>query len=508
MHIDVDDIAHGAKVDTDVCIIGAGAAGITLARALAKNQTDVLLLESGGFAPDPQTQDLYRGSNAGWAAHFGAVANLGKWGDYLQFSRLRYVGGTTNHWEGLCAPLDESDFERREWVDFSGWPFSFSELARHYESAAEVLQLDPDGVASLAKEPPLLTPKIGEMSKQFLRQSSVRFLTAYRDELKKSARVMLITGANVTALSADTSGFVSKADVSSLEGRRFPVKARRFVLACGAVENARLLLHSKGPHAAGLGNQHDLVGRFFAEHPHVRLGYLRTSSNLAELKPIPRKRRSKPLYLTPLDTRPDRPVLRPTFAAQREKRMLNFIASFRLRSVSKSKVVKRVANRHGAFLDTSGLVRGRAEKFFDVSLICEQAPNPASRVSLTDERDALGMRRVKLDMQMTNLDDRLLSDAGALLARELALKDLGRTCLLSETHDDAANISASFHHLGTTRAHSDPKQGVVDANLRVHGLKNLYIGGSSVFPASGASNPTLTIVALAVRLAEHLQSTS
>jgi len=512
MHIDVQDILHGTQIDTDVCIIGAGAAGITIARQVAQRGIGVLLLESGGFAPDSGTQDLYRGSHAGWAAHFGAAgaAAFGNGGSYLRYSRLRYLGGTTNHWEGLCVPLDEGDFERREWVDFSGWPFSSSEISRHYKNAAEVLEIDPEGVESLPKQPSLLTPSIGGMSRQRLLQSPVRFLPAYRDQIETSPRIKLITGANVTALSADANGLVSKADVSSLTGRRFNVGARRFVLACGAVENARLLLHSKGPNGVALGNQYDLVGRFFAEHPYVRLGTVQTSSDLAELRHVPvrRKGRSKLLYSTPMAERPDRLILRPTFAAQKEKRMLNFIASLRSRNTPRSKFAKRVESRHGVFLDMSGLVSGPAENFIDIALICEQAPNPVSRVSLTDDRDALGMRRVNLDMQMTALDERLLADAGSLLARELALKGLGRVCLLSETHQDAANIFPSFHHHGTTRAHSDPKQGVVDANLRVHGMKNLYVGGSSVFPTSGASNPTLTIVALAMRLAEHLENSS
>ena len=136
----------------------------------------------------------------------------------------------------------------------------------------------------------------------------------------------------------------------------------------------------------------------------------------------------------------------------------------------------------------------------------EQAPNPASRVRLIEQRDALGMPRVQLEWRLSGLDKRSIRRAHELLARELGRAGLGRLQLMlsEDEHRWPPELGGGRHHMGTTRMHRDPARGVVDPDCRVHGVGNLYVAGSSVFPTVGAANPTLTIVALALRLADHL----
>jgi choline dehydrogenase-like flavoprotein len=267
MLLDARQIADGDVLEADVALIGAGAAGITMARELASFGHDVLLLESGGFDPEGPTFDLYRGEMDATLELFQER--------YLFTSRQRFFGGTTNHWGGMCRPLDPIDFEARSWIPDSGWPFDRESLESFYRRACEVLQIAPMD-APPPGEPNLFSDPEGELTTRWFHQSPpTRFGQQYRQELVDSEQVQLVLQANVLRIALGEAGTaVTGLDVGTLSGRRFRARAKQYVLATGGIENARLLLLSNDVQKNGLGNDHDVVGRSFADHPHVRAGNL------------------------------------------------------------------------------------------------------------------------------------------------------------------------------------------------------------------------------------------
>jgi choline dehydrogenase-like flavoprotein len=321
--------------------------------------------------------------------------------------------------------------------------------------------------------------------------------------------------------------------VQTPNGKTHRVRAQRYVLACGAIQNARLLLASNRQVDAGLGNQHDLVGRHFMEHIEMPGAQL----ILSEPQPLQ-------FYMTNFRSTEARGELTLSAEAQQTHRILNGTASLSPGVYDEIKgtfqqltpeFIKQSWNRSGqedrGFPELSAdtnrnegageeaavaeqpaepiLSRARAVKLFTRQ---EQAPNPASRVTLSDETDALGMPRVVLDWQLTALDKRSMRTFYEVLGRQVGQHGIGRVQLLEWLlEDDNAwpdFVSGGWHHMGTARMHDDPAQGVVDANSKVHGLGNLYVAGSAVYPTSGAANPTLTLIALTLRLSDHLKTTS
>jgi choline dehydrogenase-like flavoprotein len=484
--VDARSVEDSRTLEADLCIVGAGAAGIALALELVGRPLRVLLLESGGFEPEPETQALYRGRVFG-RPYFR-----------LDSARTRRFGGSTNCWLGLCRPLDPIDFEVRDWVPHSGWPFDRAHLDPFYARAHDTCRLeDPvyDGSSWASAERPALPFVGGSVSTRNLQIAPVRFGRVHRDRVTSARNVQTVLFANAVEIVAnEAASAVERVRVATLSGRRFDVRARAFVLATGGIENPRLLLASNGVQREGLGNGRGLVGRFFMEHPRVVSGAWLPSSDALRLglyRPHPRGRVENVALLTVSD------------ATLRSERMLSF-ASLLAREaelpefeVSLARMVHEMDAAPGGPADRASFLLGE----------CEQAPNPESRVRLVEERDALGMPRVQLEWRLSALDKRSLRRGHEILARELARAGLGRLQqLLSEDdHRWPEELAGGRHHMGTTRMHADPARGVVDADCRLHGVSNLYVAGSSVFPTGGAASPTLTIVALALRLADHLR---
>jgi choline dehydrogenase-like flavoprotein len=519
MFIDARTLEPESTIEADICIVGAGAAGITLARELAGEHRKVAVLESGGFEFDEATQNLYAGDIVGQP--FSPI----------DADRLRFFGGTTNHWEGGCRPFDPLDFEKRDYIPHSGWPFGAEEMAPYYRRAQEICQLGPftyDPSAWTGGGPGPLEFGADARIHTLVFQNSppTRFGTVYRDDLDKAQSVAVYLNANVTDIEiTDNANEVTRLRVACLKGPGFWVKARRYVLAAGGIENPRLLLNADKVEKNGLGNQNDLVGRFFMDHPN-----LRKTANIVFTEDYP----NFAFY--------DYHVVNgikmfagftATEEAQRRERLPNFyilierghladestsVAS--LRSLYKSIRAGHWPDHIGFHLsrivgDLDGLagavyrrVRGEEPPLFSTFYSCECPPDPESRVSLIPATDALGLRRVKLDWRLPGDFEETMHRAHRLLGEELGRAGLGRLRIntAETTHDPMTEIENGHHHMGTTRMHEDPKQGVVDANCRVHGKANLYIAGSSVFPTYSLDNPTMTLVALAVRLADHLKA--
>ena len=529
MFIDARTLSENTTIETDVCIVGAGAAGITLAREFVGRPFQVALLESGGLEFDSDTQSLYKGKNIGHP-YFP-----------LDEARLRFFGGTTNHWSGYCVPFRDLDFETRDWIPHSGWPFRKSNLDPFYQRAQSICQLGPFAydAKTWETENDRRLPFVGDSVITMVGQFSppTRFGQVYRDEITRVGNINTYLYANVTYIETiDTARIVTRLRVASLTGNKFWVKAKLFILATGGIENARLLLLSNQTQSAGLGNQNDLVGRFFMEHLYeFSIGiFLPSDSDILKLDFYQASWRR----LGKGTTGKTRVVAYCTLSseAQRREQLLHtglFIHRFVGYPAQASKGYKSLQSlvrpilrgevpddfwRHlgNVITDIDEVAvgaywrmfkRNHPVRLFHVGIMMEQAPNPASRVTLSAERDRLGKNRVHLDWRWSPLDMRTLRRVPEVIGVELGRAGLGR--LKVTLDNDDATLSASvrglYHHMGTTRMHADPKKGVVDETCRVHGMANLFIAGSSIFPTGGHSSPTLTIVALALRLADHVK---
>jgi choline dehydrogenase-like flavoprotein len=491
--LDARGLDPNAVIETDVCIAGAGAAGITLARELRSSGLDVVVLESGDLVLDTPTHDL----------NGGFVDGL----DYpLSQTRLRYFGGTTNHWRGWCRPLDPEDFEVRAWIPRSGWPFSRDHLAPYYAPAQSICQIerldfDADSISLQLGRALLPFDRQRIQTTVYLLSPPTRFGRVYRDDLAGAATVTAYLNANLVNIRlAPMSDAVQSFECATLSGVTFSVVASRYVLALGGIENARVLLASNGQEPAGVGNRNDLVGRFFMEHPHYiwpRNGAFILTSGIADLA----------FYTTTwlLNGVRSLAVLRlaPELRAQEGLAALGVT----LREATFAEATDSMGKFDGERL--RGLVRFGTPRLLLASVRAEQRPLPDSRVTLSSERDRLGMPRVNLHWQMSPADVAGIRRTLELMADDFGRLGLGRLWmpLGGDGEFGTEQVEGGFHHMGTTRMSTSPADGVVDANCRVHGVANLYIAGSSVFPTTGFANPTLTIVALALRLAEHLRGT-
>ena len=518
MHTDARTLETETVLEGDLCIVGAGAAGLSLALEWANSPLNVLLLEGGGFDLEPEMQDLYRGDIVGQPYY------------PLQAARLHYFGGTTGHWAGFCSTYDAIDFEKRAWVPHSGWPIRREELDPFYARAHRILDLGPyeydarDWVRRDRELAPLQLDPDAVWTKMWQFSPPTRLGTKYRDAIVNARNVHLYTHANVCEVEAnDGLTAVQGLRIRTLDGKEYRARARHYVLACSTIQNARLLLASNRRATAGLGNASDLVGRYFMEHIEMPGGEL----VLAKSHPAKMK-----MYAFDYGQTKARGELALSARVQRENRILNGTSS--LEPGSPGEAVKSTfqflppkmlealmawekSGRKGPppFVSPEPPVASSAPaptpRFFHLATRQEQAPNPDSRVTLSTERDALGMPRAKLDWRLTELDKRSIRTYYKLLGQEIGRSGVGRVQLRDWLRSDddrswPSFISGGWHHMGTTRMHADPRQGVVDADCRVHGLGNLSVAGASVYPTAGAANPTLTLVALSLRLSDHLKS--
>ena len=491
--IDAHALPDHTVLTPDIAIVGGGPAGISLALALAGTKLKVALLESGGMNFDRAIQKMYAGGETG--VHYTA----------LDQGRLRFMGGSSNHWGGWCRPLDAIDFETRDGVAHSGWPFARSTIEPYFARAQALCEAGPwtyDRIVDNAQQGPLLPLGAGGLYTSWFQFSKTRdgilptyFGTRYADDLKKAANVTPYTNANVTGIRlAGNAQSVDRLDVVTLNGKRITVKPRLTVLAAGAIEIARLMLASNDVMKPGVGNQNDLVGRYFADHPVPR----DVATLVSFHGPIAACYGSN---VTLNNGAVMRVALSPTAAFCKSHNVVGSLTTIEqpaeLDETGKAAVITTAI---ALGVDASNA------KAYSVGCGMELEPDPDRRLTLTGEKDALGMPRLKLDMRISNQD---------FSRYRLTLEELGRQLLASKA--GMLRISYSHraewlqamdwgnHHLGTTRMSDDPRAGVVNADSQVHGVSNLFVAGSSVFPTYGSSNPTLNLIALTLRLADHLK---
>jgi choline dehydrogenase-like flavoprotein len=508
MHVDGRKIENDSLIEGDICIVGAGAAGISMALDWDNTPYKVIVLEGGGFEYDPKIQDLYAGKTTGQPYY------------PLMSSRLHYFGGTTGHWAGFCSPLDPIDFAKRDWVEHSGWPITRADMDPYYERAQKKVELGPYNydLAFWQKRDPGMKPLVESDSvvwnKIWQFSPPTRFGTKYKNDIVQSRNIHLYTYANVVNIVCSKNGAVVKeVTTRNFEGKRHRVRARIFILACCAIQNARLLLVSNQQAPKGLGNENDLVGRFFMEHLEIK------SAELWLSKPDPLK-----LYGYEFGVTKARAELAIHSGKQEEFGILNGTISLTALDIAKKikpaietwnqedprKSGDRFFGGYGRASKDSSIPSSGSRAYQCFTRI-EQAPNPNSRVTLESEKDGLGVPRASLHWELTAFEKRSIRTMYELLGREVGRAGLGRIRLMDYLQDSDDNSWPSFtgggwHHMGTTRMSNDPRQGVVDSDCKVHGISNLFVAGSSCFTTAGAPNPTLTLIALTIRLSDHVKN--
>jgi len=475
----------GPRVVYDACISGSGFAGITVARELAGKGLKVALLEAGSEEYTDQSQDIYEGkTNEG--------PDVNYWGG-LAACRLRYFGGTSNHWAGLCFVPDAADFEASDRWGMPGWPIRKSEIDGFFDRAAEIIDVTGQ-TFDVAGADQWKSSKLRMAG--HIRSTPTRLNEKYFSEISEDPNIDLYLNCNTVDIRLnDNLDHVEEFVCRNYQGTEFRFRSKHFLLACGAVENARILLNCDTQVKSGIGNHSDFVGRCFMEHLNVEVGrFVASDAGFWKSGMV---------------------ALKPTREFMLSQGILNAILSFTPDSNPKTYGRLRVLKRYvrDAVCNSKSLLdlsRHLAE--FNcpgdgvISTLCEQSPNRNSRIKLGDEKDALGLRRVILDWQLNDRDRRSVRTVAIEAAKELARQDLARVQLNSRILDENERLGAGghCHQMGTTRMSSDPAHGVVDPNSKIHGIDNFYVAGSSVYSTGGGNNPTMELVQLSLRLADHL----
>lgn len=481
--------------------------------------------------------------------------------------RCRVLGGSSQAWAGKSAPFSEIDFVERGWVKNSGWPFRIEELNSYLTRAGEVLNLGPnchdESLWSLIGVQP---PKPNFDSK-LLRSFFWQFARSRIDKMDimrfgaefltlDAPNIRVLLNATVTQINTNAEGNLFRnVGLATIDGAHFEARAQAAVLAASGIENPRLLLVSNQVRSNGLGNENDLVGRFLMDHPSARLGHFAAQDCPAVMKRFGffglKHGGRTHMYMHGLAIGPE---------LQQEEHLLNaavYLLEQRspddpwdaLKRLLRSQSKRPLADLATVLASPGLLAKGLAMRLFesgafperirgnivDVLMrvnpnlvvrefqsrgvphkldglvmdgICEQPPDPDSRITLADQRDRLGVPLARVDWRIAPESRRTLSRMGQIVTAEFKRVGLPAPSLdqwIAKGRPEDCAIIDMGHTLGTTRMAKDPRLGVVDANCRIHGVQGLYVAGGSVFPTSGHANPTLMILALALRLADHIK---
>jgi choline dehydrogenase-like flavoprotein len=543
---DLRDVTTNSLIETDLCIIGSGPAGLSIAKEFIGTNIQVLIVESGGLEEEPETQALYDIENV------GAPRQMQQ-----DLVRNRIVGGTSHTWTGRCTQFDAIDFQQRDWVPYSGWAIEQDSLDSYLDRARANLGLGSNCYDESLWErfkvspprnpvnPSLLKSQFWQFSKaSHVNREPMRFKQYLlpNGELSNASNISVLLHANVTHLNTNQQGTkLESVEVTTLNKRETEkkqafIKAKTVVLCCGAIENARLLLASNRIVPNGVGNQNDQVGRFLMDHPGTVVGVFDPKRSykvedrfgLYSLK----NEEGRSVYLHGLALSPELQV---------KEQLLNS-AVFLMSAPTESdpwEAIKRLKNllkqgkstkpvyqdllavltQPGAVLQ--GLYRQLVKRrtpiiksaFLFLYCLIEQLPDPESRITLSEQKDALGMPLSKLNWKISQKELQTAKRIGECVTQEFQRLGLPQPKLSEWLYaeengqsDWQANFTDRAHPTGTTRMTVDPKEGVVDVNCQVHGVSGLFVAGSSVFPTTGHANPTLMIVALSIRLADWLKA--
>jgi len=496
-----------------ICIVGAGAAGICLAVELSKRGKNVMVLEGGGRDIEDAAQEPYRSEVVGHE-HRG-----------IHTGRFRVHGGTTTRWGGQVYELNSEDFERRDWITGSGWPLSHSDLEPFYRRA-----LDFEGLGSVARNDANVWKALGLPEPSFPELQSYltrwcpepNFARLHARTLETADNLQVWLHANAVELLLENET-VRALRVRTQQGTEIILQADHFVFCMGTIECVRFFLQ---PRPGDLPwNRSGLLGRHFQDH---------VDANAARV--IPRNRRQFAELFDNIFLRGFKyhPKLRLSPAVQRRARILNCAATMSFSSnVDEALAATKTTAKHlfrGRFaeLNATDILRSArhapllvrqaaryalrhrvynpASAEIRLRVHCEQRPDSDSSITLSTQRDSLGLLRARLDWRISDLELETIRTFAGTAANSLAR--------VAEIEPDPTliNIDSSFlercddsnHHMGGMRMAASPAEGIVTPDLLLHGTRNVYVCSGAVFPTSGFSNPTHTVLALAMRLADRL----
>lgn len=517
MIIDLENYSESNDTAYDLCIVGTGAASLAMISELFDTDLKVLVLEAGGDEITDRNQAIYDTINH---PHPFPGAQEG---------RFRVFGGTTTKWGGQSLHLEPEDFLKRDWVPNSGWPINYDDVARYYPKVDELLNLHPNDYKSdifgLLKKKPLT--KSDKLTLKFSKWSPLPNLREnFRKRLETSLNITVLKNANLTSINLnDQFDAVSSLTVSDFKWNKVSVTAKNYILACGGIENARLLLVSNNQLPAGVGNGNDLVGRYLQEHPNAHVATLAAKGKDAQH------------YFNYFYIGKTRFLPRFVFSDkfQQENKILNCSAyfsfvtddsdSFSIAKELYRKYARKALSRKdigyglGIFKNIPDLFKIAGEYIFHkrvytpkavlkLNLMTEATPDKDNRIILSNMVDALGMPKAVVAWHSDELLLHTFRKCTEYLKTYFDQLNLGELVTDDWMYADDwfTQIKDAKHHIGTTRMGATAETGVVDVNCKIHGLQNLYIAGSSVFPTSGHSNPTSTLLALAYRLVDHLKT--
>lgn len=525
---------------TDICIVGTGPAGQALAREFAGTQFRVCMIESGGFKKRRDTQRLNNAEAEGTPYQ------------NPRHTRSRQLGGTSNRWEikigpnvegGRFAAYDPLDFEDRYWLPEGCWPFDHATIEPYYHRAQKTIHLGPFEYMAEYWETPE-TARLA-LNPEVLTSGMYQFGARANFEVSKLTQNNLTILYNATVQEVEThadGGTVTGIRALTYNGKTIRVNAEKVVLAMGGIETVRLLLLSTGrnKHPGGLGNDYDQLGRYFMDHPQAHFGVITPKSRdifeqvdlydlhwqpeggyatmgMLKLSEAAQRREKLPNFAFLLYPR-RRTHLTKTYQAYRHytqalhqhyippspvenfTEMLRNAATtiqFAEGSLRRSNYYYNLAE--GGWSDLPN--KSKLFEVFEVITQIEQLPHPENRISLGTSVDAYNQRRAKIHWHWGDEDTEYVRCAHEVFAAEMERAGIGET----RFPDAPYHVPGSHHHIGGARINVDPHEGVVDENLKVHGVDGLYLSTSATFPTGSYANPTLTIVALAIRLADHLK---
>jgi choline dehydrogenase-like flavoprotein len=523
MIVDLEHNPSPPKFPADVCIVGAGAAGIVLATELVRQGRRVLLLESGGISIEPRAQALNECSYTG-QPHQGA--NIG---------RFRALGGTTTAWGGQIFELGDRDFAPRPWIPGSGWPFSKDELAPYYERAliaeglAHVCRSDQELWRQIKTE----APKLGDAFESYFTRwcPEPDFARLYRKTLESPNLCVILHATATAVLLVEDGSRVVGIQCKTPAGQQRTFSAAQYVLCLGTIESVRFLLQPLPDAHTPSWNRSGLLGRYFQSHIDWN------AARVPEKDAAKLQRWFANVYLNGYKYHPK---FRLAFPLQQREGILNIAASITCINPAETELrrVKSLARNlvRGRFSDATGKdlprllrqfptilklaygyrVRHQAtwpkDSAFWLRTHCEQEPLSKSSITLADTRDAAGLFRAQLDWRVSPLEwktIRYFTEQARRVFAKLNLANISpKPELAFEEGFRHITFDDSHHHIGGTRMAVNAAEGVVDPNLQLHGVENAYVCSASVFPTSGFSNPTHTLIALALRLADHLMKES
>lgn len=520
MLLDVDEFECDRPLQTEICIIGAGAVGLAIAAHLARAGRNVVVLEGGGATLETASQDLQRGISVGHPFH-----NIG-------VGRYRVLGGSTTFWGGQVMPLGNLPLQARSWIAADGWPIVPNDLQPYYAAAYGLLglgraELHDQEVWDRLDITAELGPSVEMILTRWLPQRNLSRL--FKRDISNCSNLKVIVHANVTGFAMDENRRqVTRVEARSLSGRTLTVTAGTVVLACGSLEIPRLLLHPSADGERLPWHANEWLGRGLIDHLHGNLADVDVTDHdefhrrfdsiyLDGFKYYPRIRLSPRLQEAEQTIDVSGEFLYETEYTQHLENIKMF-----LRSLSDARLPDGILKLPGHVLSVLRisaplvwryLMQRRSYKPKNarvrLGVSSEQLPLASSRISLGREMDAIGMRRIAVDWRIDGREIRSLAIFARAVGDALAARKLAHLRL----DDDLANESPAFlsklsdgiHQMGTARMGSTPDKGVVDRDLKVYGTDNLYVAGQAVFPFSGVANPTFTAIALGLRLCDHVE---